>query len=103
MNSTKIMTTMTIEKITDLQKKYDLHWIQASIDDGSVWKMEGKAGRDVIAHLEIGSCYLPEKRYKDYWKNIVPSRNDLKPGTTGTLENAQRFWQQTEDEESTDE
>ena len=40
---------------------------------------------------------LPNGRRTDYYGNIVPSRDDLKPGTEGTLLNSQNFWQRVED------
>lgn len=74
---------------------YDLpHAMQALIDNGTAWKMEGSCGRAAMAALESGACFLPEQAYSDYWGNRVPSRNDLKEGTKGTLSNAVAFWEQ---------
>lgn len=66
--------------------------MQALIDSGRAWKMEGSCGRAAMAMLESGACFLPETAHSDYWGNRVPSRNDLKEGTKGTLGNAARYW-----------
>ena len=66
--------------------------LQGLIDSGAVWLLEGSAGRAAMRALESGACFLPEVRHKDYYGNVVPSQNDLKPGTKGTLENAASYW-----------
>lgn len=66
--------------------------LQRAIDNGSVWHMEGYAGRTAMQALEKGECFLPLKGYQDYYGNTVPPRTVLKPGTKGTLENSARFW-----------
>lgn len=56
---------------------------QKRINDGSIWKFEGSAGRRAMELLRAGLCELGEKRFTDYYGNVVPSRFDVKPGTTG--------------------
>ena len=88
---------MTVKQIRKLQADYGYdHW-QDLILSGQVWHFEGTAGRTTMDLLELGVCYLPETNVKDYWGNRVPSRNDLKPGSKGTLKNSQRFWQEVKD------
>lgn len=70
----------------------DVVVLQRLIDDGSVWSTEGDAGRAASRALESGACFLPRASYHDYWGNVVPSRDWLKPGTKGTLENSARFY-----------
>lgn len=89
---------MTLDKIKDLQKKYEIDDLQNMIDSGIAWHLEGQIGRTAMAHLKVGSCYLPEERHKDYWGNIVPSRKDVKPGTAGSLENSKKYWKKHEEE-----
>lgn len=66
--------------------------MQSLITSGDVWKFEGFMGREAMSLLESGACYLPEKETFDYWGNRIPSRDDLQPGTKGTLENSLRFY-----------
>jgi hypothetical protein len=66
----------------------DVVQMQSWIDSGTVWHLEGSMGREAMRLLEVGVCFLPEERHRDYWGNTVPARTDLQPGTKGTLENA---------------
>jgi len=68
------------------------HVMQTLIDNGTAWKMEGSCGRAAMQALESGACFLPEQASKDYWGNRIPSRNELKDGTKGTLGNSVAFW-----------
>jgi len=87
------METITLERITELQSEYGLTDLQKFIDTGDAWLTEGHIGRTAMSALEQGACLLPEKSHKDAYGGTIPSRNDLMPGTTGTLENAQNFWE----------
>ena len=84
----------SIEQITELQKEHGLEELQGYINNGMAWQLEGHVGRTAMQALESGACMLPEERHNDYYGNTVPSRNDLKSGTKGTLENSQNFWEQ---------
>ncbi len=86
------MKTMTIERINELQADYGLTETQNQMNSGMIWKFEGSIGRIASNMLEIGILVLPEKRTSDYWGNIIPSRADVKAGTKGSLELAQKFW-----------
>lgn len=70
----------------------DVAVLQRMIDDGTAWLLEGSVGRAASQALESGACFLPRVPYHDYWGNVVPSRDWLKPGTKGTLENSVRFF-----------
>lgn len=83
---------MNYAKIMKLQRDYKIDSLQKSIFDGSVWKMEGSAGRHAMAMLDIGVCMLPKRPHLDYYGNKVPSRYVLKKGTKGTFQNCVRFW-----------
>lgn len=61
----------------------EIEAIQKRINDGSIWKMEGSAGRRAMQLLEAGLCELGKTRHTDYWGNVVPSRFDVQPGTKG--------------------
>lgn len=88
---------ITIKRITELQKAYGVTATQNGINSGQCWHMEGSVGRFAMSMLEAGVCVLPEERKRDYYGSTIPSRNDLKPGTSGTLLNSQNFWQRVED------
>lgn len=88
---------MTIERITELQEMHGLKQMQDLINSGDAWKMEGSYGRAAMANLESGACMLPTESHRDYWGNVVPSRDMLKDGTKGTLGNSINFWTAVED------
>jgi hypothetical protein len=88
---------MNIEQITAKQKENGLFRQQLLILSGDIWKFEGSAGRAAMASLESGECYLPASdsrpgRVYDYYGNVVPFRDDLQPGSKGTLENSIEYW-----------
>ncbi len=89
----------TVEQINEMQKQYGIASMQKIIDTGLCWNLEGSYGRAAMEALETGACMLPEVRHRDYYGNTVPSRNDLKPGTKGTLLNSQNFWTKVYDGE----
>lgn len=66
--------------------------LQSGIDAGTIWGMEGAAGRRAMSALESGECFLPLNSHKDYYGNRVPPRTALKAGTKGTLLNSAKFW-----------
>jgi hypothetical protein len=84
---------MTIETIEKLQKENDLTEMQDMINSGQVWKMEGSMGRSAMDLLRSGACILPTMPRKDYWGNTVPSRDMVAPGTMGSLENCEKYWE----------
>jgi hypothetical protein len=91
------MSKINIKTITALQKQYGFADMQEMINSGMAWKLEGSVGREAMALLESGACMLPKTAHKDYYGNIVPSRDVLKKGTKGTFQNSQAFWQGVED------
>jgi len=93
------MDELTIEQISELQKRYGVDSLQSLINNGQAWLREGFTGRQAMASLESGACMLPEEEHQDFYGNTVPSRTSLKAGTKGTLENSQTFWQKVEDGE----
>jgi hypothetical protein len=93
------METPTLEQITELQKQYGLDVWQRRINSGSCWTMEGWYGRRAMELIECGACMLSEERQTDYYGSLIPSRNDVKDGTKGSLGNSQAFWQKVIDGE----
>jgi hypothetical protein len=61
---------------------------QHLIDTGQAWRMDGFTGRTAMRLIEDGFCTLGPVAVKDYWGNIVPGRDDVVPGTKGSVEYA---------------
>lgn len=83
---------MNYHTITRMQKEYGYFNLQAMINSGDVWKLEGAAGREAMSALQQGICMLPKKSTRDYYGNYIPSRDELKQGTKGTYQNCLNFW-----------
>ena len=67
--------------------------LQALIDSGLAWRLEGSVGRAAHDAIESGACILGETGHRDYWGNYVPSRHEVAPGTKGSIEYAEaRGW-----------
>lgn len=67
--------------------------MQEWIDKGIAWSMEGAIGREAMRGLESGKYFLPNESFKDYYGNHIPSREQVKEGTTGSLSNSYDFYQ----------
>jgi hypothetical protein len=65
---------------------------QRMISNGQGWLFEGSVGRGLMGLIESGVCVLGPVATRDYWGSRIPSRYDVVPGTTGSIEyaNAQR-------------
>jgi hypothetical protein len=64
---------------------------QHLIDTGEAWRLEGHVGRTAMEMIKRGYCILGEVSHTDYWGNKVPSRTEVKPGTLGSVEYAERM------------
>lgn len=87
------MGKISYSKIKKLQKECGFEDVQNNINSGLCWKLEGSYGRYAMGLLISGACMLPKVSHKDYYGDIVPSRDELKKGTTGTFGNSQRYWE----------
>lgn len=85
---------LSIIKIRKLQKKHDLDQLQEWIESGTCWLLEGHVGRTAMDALRSGACFLPEQRHRDYYGNPIPSRLEVKPGTAGSIELSQNYWEE---------
>lgn len=85
---------MTEQQIREAQAEAGLAETQRLIDSGAIWEFEGSMGRAAMAGLEEGVFFLPTTPTSDYYGNYIPSREELEPGTKGTLENASRYWEE---------
>lgn len=59
---------------------------QALVDSGYAWQLEGHVGRTAMALIESGHVALGPTAHYDYWGNRVPSRDEVEPGTKGSVE-----------------
>jgi hypothetical protein len=83
---------MKFYKLKQLQYGYGYDKLQDYIDTGMAWKMEGAIGRAAMDALKSGACMLPTSSRKNYYGTTVPSRYQVKPGTTGSYKNSVRFY-----------
>jgi hypothetical protein len=83
---------MNYGTIKKLQKEYGFNKIQAMIDNGTIWQLEGYAGRQAMNHLRSGACMLPKIITTDIYGNRLPARQMVEAGTTGSFQNSVRFW-----------
>lgn len=90
------MGTMTIERITELQKEYGLTKAQNLLNAGDLFKFEGSVGRSADDMLESGILILPEEVTYDYYGNAIPPRSAVKEGTKGSVGLAIEFWSEVE-------
>ena len=97
-NKYKKITDLTVEQITELQKQYGVTDTQEGINNGDIWKFEGSVGRFAADCIEGGVCMLPEETTYDYYGNRIMTREEAKVNgvSSGTLENAQKFWEQVD-------
>lgn len=65
--------------------------LQAAINGGTAWSLQGAYGRELMAAITNGFCMLGEKATTDYYGNVIPSRDDVKPGTKGSYEYVARL------------
>jgi hypothetical protein len=63
--------------------------LQALINSGLAWQLEGSVGRAAHDAIEAGICILGEVGHRDYWGNYIPSRYEVAPGTKGSVEYAE--------------
>ena len=60
--------------------------MQALINSGTAWRLEGSVGRSAMELIESGQCALGTEGHRDYWGNYVPSRTEVQGGTKGSIE-----------------
>ena len=63
--------------------------LQALINSGLAWRLEGSVGRAAMDAIEAGVCILGEVGHRDYWGNYIPSRHEVEAGTKGSVEYAE--------------
>lgn len=63
--------------------------LQALINSGMAWRLEGSVGRAAMDAIEAGICVLGEVGHRDDWGNYIPSRHEVQAGTKGSVEYAE--------------
>lgn len=58
--------------------------IQRAINSG-MWGLQGSYGRAMMEAINNGYCLLGKSRARDYYGNVIPSRDDVKEGTKGSI------------------
>ncbi len=58
--------------------------IQRAINSG-MWGLQGSYGRTMMEAISSGRCLLGPNRARDYYGNVIPSRDDVKEGTKGSI------------------
>lgn len=64
--------------------------LQSAIDSGSIWSMEGSAGRGAMRAIENGDVVLGTLGRLDYYGNYIPSRSEVHRGTKGSIAYARK-------------
>ena len=59
--------------------------IQSAINFG-MWGLQGSYGRTMMDAISSGICLLGKSRARDYYGNVIPSRDDVQFGTKGSYE-----------------
>lgn len=59
--------------------------IQKAINSG-MWGLQGSYGRTMMEAIRNGQCLLGKSRARDYYGNVIPSRDDVQFGTKGSYE-----------------
>ena len=59
--------------------------IQRAINSG-MWGLQGSYGRAMMDAISAGFCMLGKNSARDYYGNYTPSRDEVRPGSKGSLE-----------------
>lgn len=58
--------------------------VQRAINAG-MWSLQGSYGRAMMDAIRSGRCLLGPNAARDYYGNVIPSRDDVKEGTMGSI------------------
>tara|TARA_E500000178_G_scaffold352531_1_gene416175 strand:+ start:988 stop:1311 length:324 start_codon:yes stop_codon:yes gene_type:complete len=79
--------------IRDRQADFpEIEKMQEWIDLGYVWSMEGSVGREAMRGLDCGMYFLPNQSFRNPYGQHIPSREEIRIGTEGSLDNAYDFY-----------
>lgn len=75
----------TIENDQEASELEYYQAIQRAINSGS-WGLQGSYGRTMMDAITSGRCMLGAKEFRDYYGNPIPSRDQVKEGTKGSMQ-----------------
>ena len=58
--------------------------VQRAINSG-MWGLQGSYGRTMMDAINSGRCLLGPNAARDAYGSVIPSRDDVKEGTKGTI------------------
>jgi len=58
--------------------------VQRAINSG-MWGLQGSYGRTMMDAINSGRCLLGPNAARDYYGSVIPSRDDVKQGTKGSI------------------
>lgn len=77
----------TIENGQDDDSAEDHYFaLQRAINSGAAWLMQGSYGRAMMDAITHGHCMLGRDQCRDYYGNVIPSRDDVQKGTKGSYQ-----------------
>jgi hypothetical protein len=74
----------TIESDEEVSEMDYFLSIQRAINSG-MWGLQGSYGRTMMDAISSGRCLLGPNAARDYYGNVIPSRDDVKQGTKGSI------------------
>ena len=74
----------TIESDDEVSELEYYAAIQRAIN-GGLWGLQGSYGRTMMDAISSGHCMLGTKSARDYYGNYIPSRDEVKEGTKGSI------------------
>lgn len=66
--------------------EYDYYESIQKTINGGMWGLQGSFGRTMMDAINAGRCVLGRNRAKDYYGNVIPSRDDVEEGTKGSVQ-----------------
>lgn len=87
-----------VYKIEEGAESEEEHYksLQRAINSLEAWKFQGSYGRAMMAAIDEGRCMLGTEPTRDYYRNRIPSRTEVKDGTKGSrgfvVENSGEEW-----------
>lgn len=84
---------LTLQDIDAIESAYDdesaedhYYAIQHAINSGTAWAFQGHYGRVMMDAITHGHCMLGRDQARDYYGNVIPSRDDVQKGTKGSYD-----------------
>jgi hypothetical protein len=76
---------LTIEQDEDASPFEVASALQRAINSG-MWSLQGSYGRSMMHAIDAGQCLLGRNDFRDYYKNHIPSRDQVQAGTKGSYD-----------------